>query len=46
MLTGFVRIVMVLSFVRNAIGMQQMPPNQVVIGLALFLTKALKRFVK
>ena len=38
MLTGFVRIVMVLSFVRNAIGMQQMPPNQVVIGLALFLT--------
>ncbi len=38
MLTSFLRIVMVLSFTRNAVGMQQMPPNQVVIGLALFLT--------
>jgi len=38
MLTGFTRILIVLSFVRNAIGMQQTPPNQVLIGLALFLT--------
>ena len=38
MVTGFVRIAIVLSFVRNAIGAQQMPPNQVVLGLALFLT--------
>ena len=38
MLTGFTRILIVLSFVRNALGMQQTPPNQVLIGLALFLT--------
>ena len=38
MMTGFTRIIIVLSFVRNAIGIQQMPPNQVLIGLALFLT--------
>ena len=38
MLTGFTRILIVLSFVRNSLGMQQTPPNQVVIGLALFLT--------
>lgn len=38
MLTGFTRIIIVLSFIRNAIGVQQMPPNQVLIGLALFLT--------
>ena len=38
MMTGFTRIVIVLSFVRNAMGMQQTPPNQVIIGLALFLT--------
>ena len=38
MLTGFARILIVLSFVRNATGMQQTPPNQVLIGLALFLT--------
>ena len=38
MLTGFTRIVIVLSFARNALGMQQTPPNQVLIGLALFLT--------
>lgn len=36
-LTGFTRIVIVLSFVRNAIGMQNVPPTQVIIGLALFL---------
>lgn len=38
MLTGFTRIIIVLGFVRNAIGTQQMPPNQVLIGLALFIT--------
>jgi flagellar biosynthetic protein FliP len=38
MLTGFTRIVIVLSFIRSALGMQQTPPNQVVVGLALFLT--------
>jgi flagellar biosynthetic protein FliP len=38
MVTSFVRIAIVLSFVRNAIGAQQMPPNQVLVGLALFLT--------
>ncbi|NLB29074.1 MAG: flagellar type III secretion system pore protein FliP [Clostridiales bacterium] len=38
MMTGFTRIVIVLGFIRNAMGMQQTPPNQVVIGLALFLT--------
>jgi len=38
MLTGFTRIIIILSFVRQALGMQQTPPNQVLIGLALFLT--------
>ncbi|HEY8391144.1 MAG TPA: flagellar type III secretion system pore protein FliP [Capillibacterium sp.] len=38
MTTAFTRIVVVLSFTRSAIGLQQSPPNQVVIGLALFLT--------
>ena len=38
MLTGFTRILIVFSFVRNALGMQQTPPNQVLVGLALFLT--------
>ncbi|MGE5573691.1 MAG: flagellar type III secretion system pore protein FliP [Bacteroidota bacterium] len=38
MLTSFTRIVIVLSFVRSAMGSQQVPPNQVLIGLALFLT--------
>lgn len=36
--TGFVRIVVVLSVVRSAIGMPQLPPNQVIISLALILT--------
>lgn len=36
--TSFTRIVIVLSFVRRAMGTQEMPPNQVVIGLAIFLT--------
>jgi len=38
MMTCFTRIIIVLSFLRNALGTQQMPPNQVLIGLALFLT--------
>ncbi|SFA38189.1 flagellar biosynthetic protein FliP [Anoxybacillus pushchinoensis] len=38
MVTSFTRIVIVLSFVRTALGTQQMPPNQVLIGLSLFLT--------
>lgn len=38
MTTAFTRIVIVLSFVRQAIGTQQAPSNQIVVGLALFLT--------
>lgn len=38
MLTSFTRIVIVLSFARSALGSQNVPPNQVIIGLALFLT--------
>ncbi|MBM4304795.1 MAG: flagellar biosynthetic protein FliP, partial [Deltaproteobacteria bacterium] len=37
MMTSFVRIVIVLSFLRQAIGTQVLPPNQLIIGLALFL---------
>lgn len=36
--TSFTRIVIVLSFLRQALGTQQIPPNQVLVGLALFLT--------
>ncbi|MCR4440960.1 MAG: flagellar type III secretion system pore protein FliP [Peptococcaceae bacterium] len=38
LMTSFTRIIVVLSFLRNALATQQMPPNQVLIGLALFLT--------
>lgn len=38
MTTGFTRILIVLGFVRNALGTPQMPPNQVLIGISLFLT--------
>ncbi len=38
MVTAFTRIVIVLSFVRSALALPQIPPNQVLIGLALFLT--------
>jgi len=38
MVTSFTRIVIVLSFTRSAIGTHQVPPNSVIIGLALFLT--------
>ena len=37
-LTAFLRIIIVLSMLRHAIGMQETPPNSVLIGLALFLT--------
>jgi len=38
MMTSFTRIVVVLSFLRTAMGLQQTPPNSVVVSLALFLT--------
>jgi len=38
MMTSFTRLVVVFSFLRHALGTQTMPPNQVMIGLALFLT--------
>lgn len=38
MMTSFTRIIIVLSFLRNSMGTQQIPPNQVMIGLALFMT--------
>ncbi|MEQ8370359.1 MAG: flagellar type III secretion system pore protein FliP, partial [Alphaproteobacteria bacterium] len=38
MVTSFTRIIVVLSFLRNAIGMPQTPPNMVMVSLALFLT--------
>src|ERR1700758_3489469 len=38
MMTGFTRIVIVLSLFRQAIGTQAAPPNQVIVGLSLFLT--------
>ncbi len=38
MMTGFTRIVIVLSLLRHALGTQSTPPNQVLVGLAMFLT--------
>ncbi len=38
MMTGFTRIIIVMSFLRQAMGVQQMPPNQLLVGLSLFLT--------
>ena len=38
MLTSFTRIVIVLSLLRQAVGTQQLPPNQVIVGLSIFLT--------
>ncbi|MEG1874201.1 MAG: flagellar type III secretion system pore protein FliP [Angelakisella sp.] len=38
MMTSFTRIVIVISFLRNALGTQQSPPNQIIIGLAMFLS--------
>ncbi len=38
LLTSFTRTLIVLSFIRSAMGLQQTPPNQVIIGVALFIT--------
>jgi len=38
MMTSFTRVIIVLSFTRNALGTQQMPPNQILIGISLALT--------
>ncbi len=38
MLTSFTRIILSMHFLRSALGTQQMPPNQVLVGIALFLT--------
>lgn len=38
MMTSFARVVVVLAFLRQALGTQQTPPNQIIIGLALFIT--------
>src|SRR5690625_7026226 len=38
LMTSFTRTIIVLSFVRTSLATQQMPPNQVLIGIALFLT--------
>ncbi|NLU08014.1 MAG: flagellar type III secretion system pore protein FliP [Clostridiales bacterium] len=38
MMTSFVRIIVVFGFLRSAMGTQQSPPNQVLVGLALFMT--------
>lgn len=43
LMTPFTRIVIVLSFLRQALGTQQIPPNQVLVGLALFMTFFLMR---
>ncbi len=41
LMTSFTRYVISLSFLRNAMGTQQVPPNMVLVGLALFLTLSL-----
>ncbi|KGM97397.1 flagellar biosynthesis protein flip [Clostridium novyi A str. 4552] len=38
MMTSFTRIIVVLGFMRSALGTQQAPPNQILVGIALFLT--------
>ncbi|MCH8473746.1 MAG: flagellar type III secretion system pore protein FliP [Opitutales bacterium] len=38
LMTCFLRIVIVLGFLRNAMGVQSIPPNQVIVGIAIFLT--------
>ena len=38
MMTSFTRTIIILSFTRNAMGVQQAPPNMVMVGIALFLT--------
>lgn len=43
MMTSFTRIIIMLSFLRNALGTQQTPPNQVLVGIALFLSLFIMR---
>jgi flagellar biosynthetic protein FliP len=43
MMTSFTRIIIVLSILRQALGLQQTPPNQVLVGLSLFLTLFIMR---
>lgn len=43
MMTSFVRIIIILSFTRQALGIQATPPNMVLIGIALFLTLFIMR---
>lgn len=43
MMTSFTRIIIVLSFLRNAMGIQQTPPNMVLVGISLFLTLFIMR---
>ena len=43
MVTSFTRILVVLGFLRNAMGVQQLPPNQVIVTLAIFLTLFIMR---
>lgn len=43
MMTSFTRIIIVLSILRQALGLQQTPPNQVLVGLALFLSLFIMR---
>jgi flagellar biosynthetic protein FliP len=38
MMTAFTRVVIVLDFVKRALSLQQMPPNQIIVGLSIFLT--------
>ena len=38
MMTSFTRTIVILSFARNAMGVQQSPPNMVMVGIAMFLT--------
>ena len=43
LMTSFTRIIIVLSLLRQALGTAQTPPNQVLIGIALFLSLSLRR---
>ncbi len=38
MMTAFTRVVIVLDFIKRALSLQQMPPNQIIVGLSIFLT--------
>lgn len=43
MMTSFTRTIIILSFTRNALGIQQTPPNMVLVGIAIFLTLFIMR---